>query len=176
MYKSQGCSLISFDKCVQFCVQLPPHSPSRTFPSIPPRTAHVLLSSWNPLICSWPLCKWNHTLCSFASGFFLSVISDMHLAGVLRRCGAYSAVYIRQQRVYSSAGEHLGCFQFLATPNNTAANILFFFNFYWSIVDLQCCVGTEKWTGYTYTYIHSFRFFFHTGHYRVLSIVPCAIQ
>ena len=37
--------------------------------------------------------------------------------------------------------------------------IFFFFNFYWSIVDLQCCVSfwcTAKWISYTYTYIHSF--------------------
>ena len=35
----------------------------------------------------------------------------------------------------------------------------FFFNFYWSIVDLQCCVSfrcTAKWIIYTYAYIHSF--------------------
>ena len=34
---------------------------------------------------------------------------------------------------------------------------LFFFNFYWSIVDLQCCVSfsyTAKWISYTYTYIY----------------------
>ena len=34
-----------------------------------------------------------------------------------------------------------------------------FFNFYWSIVDLQCCVSfrcTAKWVTYTNTYIHSF--------------------
>ena len=31
--------------------------------------------------------------------------------------------------------------------------------FYWSVVDLQCCVSfrcTAKWISYTYTYIHSF--------------------
>ena len=35
----------------------------------------------------------------------------------------------------------------------------FFKNFYWSIVDLQCCIGfrcTAKWISYTYIYIHSF--------------------
>ena len=50
---------------------------------------------------------------------------------------------------------------------------IFYFNFYWSVVDLQCCISfrcTAKWISYTYTYIHSFRFFSHIGHYRVLSI------
>ena len=53
--------------------------------------------------------------------------------------------------------------------------------FYWSIVDLQCCISfrcTAKCISYTYTYIHSFfffRFFSHIGHFRVLSRVPCAI-
>ena len=35
----------------------------------------------------------------------------------------------------------------------------FFYNSYWSVVDLQCCVSfrcTAKWISYTYTYIHSF--------------------
>ena len=59
--------------------------------------------------------------------------------------------------------------------------VLFFnYIFYWSIVDLQCCVSfrcTAKWISYTYTYIHSFyRLFSRIDHYRVLSRVPCAIQ
>ena len=36
--------------------------------------------------------------------------------------------------------------------------ICFVFNFYWSIVDLHCCVSfcyTAKWFSYTYTHIHS---------------------
>ena len=41
-------------------------------------------------------------------------------------------------------------------------------NFYWSIVDLQCCVSfrcTAKWMSYTYTYTHFFCFWFfsHVG-------------
>ena len=39
------------------------------------------------------------------------------------------------------------------------SSFLFLFNFYWSIVDLQCCVSfrcTGKWISYTYTYIYSF--------------------
>ena len=54
-----------------------------------------------------------------------------------------------------------------------------FFHFYWNIVDLQCGAGFRciaKSVSYTYTYIHSFRFFSHTGHYRILSRVPCTIQ
>ena len=38
-------------------------------------------------------------------------------------------------------------------------SLFFLINFYWSIVDLQCCVSfscTAKWISYTYTYIHCF--------------------
>ena len=62
-----------------------------------------------------------------------------------------------------------------------------FFNFllsffYWSIVDLQCCVSfcfTVKWISYRYKniYLHSFfRFYSHIGHYGVLGRGRCAIQ
>ena len=45
-------------------------------------------------------------------------------------------------------------------PGPMSIFLSFFFlkNFYWSIVDLQCCVSfryTAKWISYTYTYIHS---------------------
>ena len=42
-------------------------------------------------------------------------------------------------------------------------DFFFFFNFYWGVVDLQCCVGfrcTAKWICYTYTYIHFFYILF----------------
>ena len=51
--------------------------------------------------------------------------------------------------------------------------------FYWSIVDSQCCANfhyTAKWFSYTYIYTFFFRFFSHLGYYRILSRVPCAIQ
>ena len=63
---------------------------------------------------------------------------------------------------------------------------LWFFKifFYWSIVHLQCvsfkCI--EKWLSYTYihkyicVYIFFFRFFSIIGHYKMLSMVPCAMQ
>ena len=38
-------------------------------------------------------------------------------------------------------------------------SIIYFLNFYWSIVDLQCFASfryTTKWISYTYTYAHSF--------------------
>jgi len=37
--------------------------------------------------------------------------------------------------------------------------LFFFLTFYWSIVDLQCCISfrcTAKWISYICTYIHSF--------------------
>ena len=58
--------------------------------------------------------------------------------------------------------------------------VCLFLNFYWSIVDLQCCVsfrGTAKVNQlYIYIYPLFFRFSSQVGHYRVLSRVPCAIQ
>ena len=43
---------------------------------------------------------------------------------------------------------------------STAKHFIYFLIiFYWSIVDLQCCISfcyTAKWISYTYTYIHSF--------------------
>ena len=39
--------------------------------------------------------------------------------------------------------------------------VVFSFNFYWSVVDLQCCVSFRwkaKWISYAYTYIHPFFF------------------
>ena len=58
-------------------------------------------------------------------------------------------------------------------------NFLFFKNFYWSIVALQCCVSfyhIAKWTSHMYTYIPSFLFPSHLGHHRALSRVSCAVQ
>ena len=52
-------------------------------------------------------------------------------------------------------------------------------------VDLQCHVSfrcTAKWFNYMYMcvyiyiYTHSFRFFSHIGYYKILSVVPCAIE
>ena len=53
---------------------------------------------------------------------------------------------------------------------------LYFFLFYWSIVDLQYCVSfryTAKWFSYTCFFCI---FFFILDYYKILHIVPCAIQ
>ena len=65
-------------------------------------------------------------------------------------------------------------------PKYAILVLSFFRNFYWRIVDLQCCVSfrcTAQWIRYTYTYTYSFlSCFSHIGLYRVLSRVPCAIE
>ena len=58
------------------------------------------------------------------------------------------------------------------------------FVFHWSILDLQRCVSfrcTAQWFSYIYMYTDThiyvyFRFFSIIGYYKILSIVPCAIQ
>ena len=77
------------------------------------------------------------------------------------------------------------CFCFLFFVNHRILlpqlllSFLYFLNFYWCTVDLQCCVSfccTAKWLLYIYIYPLIFRFLSHIGHYRVLSRVPCAIH
>ena len=52
--------------------------------------------------------------------------------------------------------------------------------FYWSTVDLQCCVSfrSAKWFRYVYMhiYVFFFRFFPHICYYKILSIAPCTVQ
>ena len=73
------------------------------------------------------------------------------------------------------------------THLTTSYSTYFIFNFYWNIVDLQCCVSfrcTAKLFSYThiysflywYIYIFFFRFFSIIGYYKILSRVPCALQ
>ena len=75
-----------------------------------------------------------------------------------------------------------GWLLFLMFSNSIGQKLSFFLsfknNFYWDIVDLQCCVSFRciaKWISFTDTYICSFlRLFSHIGHYRVWSRDPCA--
>ena len=71
---------------------------------------------------------------------------------------------------------------FMDTVNNTAIRtcvqiflwicVLFLFpiNFYWSMVDLQCCVNfccTELWFIYIYTHTHSFLIFSIMAYHKI---------
>ena len=65
-----------------------------------------------------------------------------------------------------------------ATANIFIINQSYLFCYYWSIVDLLCCINFRyitKWISYTYI-LWFFTFFSSIGHYRVLSRVPCAVQ
>ena len=59
--------------------------------------------------------------------------------------------------------------------------LIFYFFFYWSIVDLQCFVSDVQHSDsmcihyFVYMYIFFFRLFSHAGYYKILSIVPCAV-
>ena len=51
--------------------------------------------------------------------------------------------------------------------------------FYLSIIDLQCCVSGVQQSDsviHLYMYLFFFRLFSIIGYYKILNIVPCAIQ
>ena len=67
-------------------------------------------------------------------------------------------------------------FYFKILKTMTCYMSLYFFLFYWSIVDLQYCVSfryTAKWFRYTCVFCI---FFFILDYYKILHIVPSAIQ
>ena len=77
-------------------------------------------------------------------------------------------------------GEEAGNFPAVFTPSGNSYKTtrpgFFFFFFYGSRVDLQCCVNlccTAKW--FSYTYISFFIFSFIMAYHRILNIVPCAM-
>ena len=57
---------------------------------------------------------------------------------------------------------------------------LFPLDFYWRIVDLQCCVVSDVLRNDPVTHIHiyssCFRFFSHIGYHKILGRIPYAIQ
>ena len=59
--------------------------------------------------------------------------------------------------------------------------VSFSFNIYlffpnWSIIDLQCLLVLGGQQNNSVIYILFFRFFSPVGYYKILNIVPCAIQ
>ena len=70
--------------------------------------------------------------------------------------------------------------------NRLSLSLINFLKIYQSIVDFQCCIRYQfqVYRNVSYLYIHvcvcvcihSFTFFHHVGHYRVLSRVPCALE
>ena len=65
----------------------------------------------------------------------------------------------------------------------TAFSFFKFLKLSWNKVDLPCCINfccTSKWVRYTHTHTHThiffFMFFLIMVSYKILNIVPCAIQ
>ena len=93
-----------------------------------------------------------------------------------------TALVFKKGQVLDTAPEPFPtCHPPFLTPPPPHTHLFFFFNFYWRIVDLQCCVPFQVYSKvnqlYIYIYALFFRFFSHTGHYyRVLSRVPYATQ
>ena len=53
---------------------------------------------------------------------------------------------------------------------------IYIYIFYWSIVDLHCSSFTARWFSYTNKHILFFKLFSVIGYYKILTIVPYAIQ
>ena len=86
--------------------------------------------------------------CSTLSVWNLSILLSVVVVDLLLY-GVYFIFLNRQFTFLFYCGWVVSCF--------------FFINFYWRIVDLQCCITfycTSQWISYTYTYIHSSLDFF----------------
>ena len=94
---------------------------------------------------------------------------------LMRTYHLLGSAYKARQGFWLTSLPHVPCVPYTlnVSPNSRTSSSFFFFN--WSIVDLQCWVSfrcTSKWS----RYLFFFRFFALIGYYKILSIVPCAIQ
>ena len=53
---------------------------------------------------------------------------------------------------------------------------IYLYIYNWSIIDLQCFRCTARWFGYTNTHISFLKLFSIIDYYKILTVVPCAIQ
>ena len=98
-------------------------------------------------------------------------------------CFSYTVMTHEMCRISLLAYFVLSCFALLILVNVLQIEgyyclWVFFFHFYWSIVDLQYCVTfcyTAQWI--SYTFLDSFPIYVNTSHiqHRELSRVPCVI-
>ena len=104
-------------------------------------------------VSEWCL-EWRPCLCALQFMSCLAPVCPLTLVMILRKTeGQVHLEFLPHFMVKETEGQRWEG----ARPGSLSD--FFFFNFYWSIVDLQCCVNfrcTAKWISYTYTSIHSF--------------------
>ena len=134
------------------------------------------------LVTPWTLAR--RLLCPWKSpGKNTGVSSHSLLQGIFPTQGWNLGLLHCRQILYCLSYQRSPCprlFQFVFLFNYLFFYIytyfFLFFIFYWSVVDLQCFRYTARWFSYTNTHILLLKLFSIIGYYKLLTIVPYAIQ